>query len=156
MPNLSGRSKHAYFVQAHLIKQLISYLVVTDVAFIPQEYYYHRSPRPSTRSFLAETPTDIWSGCDWLVGEAEEEDGPYMGAVGHPTQCFNPVPLASPWQWDGGGGWAAHALGRSPILQQYKASLLVQQTHIVLHVLIVPPQGQLLLSRSRPATGLFR
>jgi len=111
-------------VQPHLIKPLISQPVALDVAFIPEKQYdYRTSPSPSVRSFLAEMPTGIWWGCDLLAGAGGRGQPVHGGAVGHPTLCFTPVPLASPRQRDHEGDQAARALGRSPVLQQHNASL---------------------------------
>lgn len=82
-------------MQPHLIKQLISYPVVMDVAFIPQkEYYYHTSLSPSICSFLVEMPTDIWSGCNSLAGGWEKRVANTWGQWGTPHR----VSSQSPWQ----------------------------------------------------------
>lgn len=146
-------------MQPHLIKQFISYLLVMDVPLIPQkEYYYHHlSLSPSRRSFLAETPTGIRSGCRHL-GRLQlagrglgEEGGPYLGAMGHPTPRFTPVPLANLRQWDGRGGRVVKP--RFTAIRSISPSAANTGCSARLDS---PPQGWLLPSRSRPATGLSR
>lgn len=94
LPNSIGRSKHAYFVQPHLVKQLISYCLWKLLLF-------HRRSITITR-VLAHWYTPSWQRCQQALcqsaacGRGRGKTAAHTWGSGVPHFTFHPSSLGKP------------------------------------------------------------